>query len=239
MTAHHRPRAVVVCSGGMDSTALLAQYVTRGFDPIVTSFNYGQRHVRELESAVAIAQHYGLEHLVVDLTDVGSHLRGSALTDDTVDVPEGHYTAETMVATIVPNRNAIMANVAVGIAISHQAGIVALGVHSGDHAVYPDCRPEFIDALNVMVRFANAGGLVPVVEAPFVNLTKADIAALGHEYDAPFALSWSCYQGGEIHCGRCGTCVERAEAFHIAGVPDPTTYLDPEFWRSAVQGATS
>lgn len=232
-------RAVVVCSGGMDSTTLVAHYARR-FDPIVLSFDYGQRHVRELRSAAAVAQHYGAEHIVVDLTSVGHHLAGSALTDPNVAVPEGHYAADTMTATIVPNRNAIMANVAVGIAISHRAPVVALGVHAGDHAVYPDCRPEFIDALNAMVKVANEGApVVPVVDAPFVYMSKAGIAALGHEYDAPVHLSWSCYQGGDLHCGRCGTCVERAEAFHEAGVLDPTDYADPDYWRTAVAAAQS
>lgn len=218
------PLAVLAFSGGMDSTTLAARYHRHGYALLLLSFDYGQRHVRELEAARQVATHYTAEHHVVDLAGVGALMPGGALTDRTVDVPEGHYAAGTMRATVVPNRNAIMANVAAGIASARGAHVVALGIHAGDHAVYPDCRPPFLDALQASITAALEDFPTPVVEAPFVYLTKTDIAKLAADLDAPLALSWSCYRGGELHCGRCGTCVERREAFTNAGLTDPTTY---------------
>jgi 7-cyano-7-deazaguanine synthase len=219
-----RPLAALAFSGGMDSTTLAAHYHHLGYDLLLLSFDYGQRHVRELEAARRIAAHYRAEHHVVDLASVGALMPGSSLTDRTVDVPEGHYAAETMRATVVPNRNAIMANAAAGIASARGAAVVALGIHAGDHAIYPDCRPAFLDALQASVTAALDGFHTPTIEAPFIHRTKTDIARLAGELDAPLALSWSCYQGGARHCGRCGTCVERQEAFTEARFTDPTEY---------------
>jgi 7-cyano-7-deazaguanine synthase len=219
-----RPLAALAFSGGMDSTTLAAHYHGLGYDLLLLSFDYGQRHVRELEAARRIAHHFGAEHHVVDLTSVGALMPGSALTDRTVDVPEGHYAADSMRATVVPNRNAIMANVAAGIASARGAAVVALGIHAGDHAVYPDCRPAFLEALQQSVTAALDGFPTPTVEAPFLHLTKTEIARRAYELVAPLNWSWSCYKGGAVHCGRCGTCVERREAFTDAGVPDPTQY---------------
>lgn len=216
--------AVLTFSGGMDSTTLTAHYHHAGHQLLLLSFDYGQRHIRELEAARRIAAHYHAEHHVLDLAGVGALMPGSALTDQGVDVPEGHYAAETMRSTVVPNRNAIMANVAVGIASSRAAAVVALGIHAGDYAVYPDCRPAFLDALRVSVATALDGFPTPAVDAPFLHMSKTDIARLAVDLDAPLAQSWSCYQGGALHCGRCGTCVERREAFADAGLTDPTTY---------------
>ncbi|WP_328638392.1 7-cyano-7-deazaguanine synthase QueC [Streptomyces canus] len=219
-----RPLAVLAFSGGMDSTTLAAHYQGLGYDLLLLSFDYGQRHARELDAARRIADHYRAEHHVVDLTSVGALMPGSALTDRTVDVPEGHYAEASMRSTVVPNRNAIMANVAAGIASARGAAVVALGIHAGDHAVYPDCRPPFLDALQRSVTAALTGFPTPTVEAPFIYQTKTDIARRGSELGVPFALTWSCYQGGALHCGRCGTCVERREAFNDAGLTDPTHY---------------
>ncbi|UJV42965.1 7-cyano-7-deazaguanine synthase QueC [Streptomyces sp. AMCC400023] len=218
------PLAVLAFSGGMDSTTLAAHYQWLGYDLLLLSFDYGQRHARELEAARTIAAHYRAEHHVVDLTAVGALMPGSALTDRTVDVPEGHYAAASMRATVVPNRNAIMANVAAGIASARGALVVALGIHAGDHAVYPDCRPAFLDALQTSVTAALDGFPTPTVEAPFLHMTKTDIARQGAGLGVPFVRTWSCYQGGALHCGRCGTCVERREAFNDAGLTDPTRY---------------
>ena len=221
------PSTVVVSlSGGMDSTTLMAYYADRGHALLAVSVDYGQRHVREIDSARRVAEHYGAEHLVADLRPVGALLSGSALTDPSVEVPDGHYAWETMKATVVPNRNMIIASVLTGIAVSRKAEIVALGMHSGDHAVYPDCRPAFVEHLAELVLVANEGFGAPRVEAPFVAISKTDIARLGADLGAPLALSWSCYKGGDRHCGVCGTCYERREAFRDAGVPDPTDYAD-------------
>lgn len=224
MTTDPRPLAVLAFSGGLDSTTLAAHYDRSHHRLILLSFNYGQRHTRELQAARAVATHFGAEHHVIDLTDVGALMPGSALTDPTVTLPEGHYAEESMRATVVPNRNAIMANIAVGIASARGADLVALGIHAGDHAVYPDCRPPFLAALRACTVQALDGFHRPAIEAPFIHWSKTDIADHGDTIGAPLHLSWSCYAGGDVHCGRCGTCVERAEAFRDAGIPDPTTY---------------
>lgn len=220
-----RPLAVVSLSGGMDSTTALA-WTLSTHDVVTLSFNYGQRHYKELDAAKAVADHYGVEHHVVDLRSVGRLLTGSALTDTTVDVPEGHYAQDTMRATVVPNRNAIMANIAVGVASARGAERVVLGVHAGDHAVYPDCRPEFVTALQRCVDAALDSFHTPNVVAPFISWSKTEIAKCAHDLHVPLGLTWSCYAGGEDHCGCCGTCVERYESLRDAGVQDPTVYAD-------------
>ncbi|WNV87998.1 7-cyano-7-deazaguanine synthase QueC [Umezawaea sp. Da 62-37] len=219
-------RVAVVLSGGMDSTTAVAEYASRGHYLVCVTVDYGQRHVREVRAAHEVAAHYGAEHVVVDLSGLGRELTGSALTDREVDVPEGHYAEPSMRATVVPNRNAVLANVAVSIAMSRGASVLALGMHAGDHFIYPDCRPEFVEALANAVRVGNEGFAPPAVEAPFLRWTKARIAARGAELGAPLGLTWSCYRGGEVHCGVCGTCYERREAFRDANVPDPTRYRD-------------
>lgn len=218
--------ALVVLSGGMDSTTLMAHYAALSYRLIAVTVDYGQRHRREIDSARRIAAHYGARHHVVDLSGLGSVLGGSALTDDSVTVPDGHYAEQSMKATVVPNRNAVLANVAVAVGVAHRAGVVALGMHAGDHFIYPDCRPAFHAALRELVAVANEGFPTPSVEAPFITWSKADIAAHGTRLGAPLEASWSCYKGGERHCGTCGTCYERREAFQTAGLADPTEYLD-------------
>lgn len=221
---------VVIFSGGLDSTVLLSREVsTLGFgmsDGAVTalSFNYGQRHVRELEAAAEVCATLDVHHEVVDLRGVGALLSGSALTDPAVDVPDGHYAEESMRATIVPNRNAMMISVATAYAVAHGHKHVVFGAHAGDHYVYPDCRPEFVQRMNLAMVSANAGVAEVYVVAPFVEMTKTDVVTFGANIGAPMALSWSCYKGGDVHCGTCGTCTERREAFNDAYVDDPTTY---------------
>ncbi|WDZ88582.1 7-cyano-7-deazaguanine synthase QueC [Nocardiopsis sp. HUAS JQ3] len=217
---------VVVFSGGMDSTTLLAHFAALRFRLVAVTVEYGQRHGKEVDAARAVARHYGAEHHVLGVTGFGPLLRGSALTDARVDVPDGHYAEESMRDTVVPNRNAVLANLAASVAVARRAGTVALGMHSGDHFVYPDCRPAFVDALRHLVGVANEGFAAPRVEAPFMAWSKADIARHGVRLGAPLERSWSCYKGGDVHCGTCGTCYERREAFQEAGLPDPTEYLD-------------
>ncbi|MGH3158327.1 MAG: 7-cyano-7-deazaguanine synthase QueC [Streptosporangiaceae bacterium] len=218
--------AVVIASGGLDSTTLVYHLRAQGSRMRLLSFDYGQRHRKELESACQIAEALGLPHHVLDLRPVGALLAGSALTDPGVGVPDGHYTDESMRATVVPNRNALMLDVAVGVAVANGCDAVAFGAHGGDHAIYPDCRPEFVDAFTTAARLGNAGFLVPGfrIFAPFLLLSKTDIVRLGAHCGVPFERTWSCYKGGTQHCGRCGTCTERREAFQQAGLPDPTTY---------------
>ena len=226
---------IVICSGGLDSVTLAHKTAAERRLAGLLSFDYGQRHVKEVESARACAARLGVPHRVVDLRGVGAALSGSALTDD-VAVPDGHYAEETMKITIVPNRNAIMLAVAFGMAAAQEAGAVAAAVHGGDHFIYPDCRPGFVAAFRAMQDHALDGVANVDLWTPYVHGSKADIVSDGARLGVPFAETWSCYKGGARHCGRCGTCVERREAFHLAGVPDPTDYDDPDYWQAAVEG---
>lgn len=229
--------AVVLLSGGLDSTTLLYHTLQRvtSLEVLAVSFNYGQRHKKELESAQLIAEKNNVDWAEVDLRSLGEMLHGSALSDPSVRVPHGHYAAETMVQTIVPNRNAIMLSAAAGAAIGCGADRVMAAMHAGDHAIYPDCRPEFILAFNTMLVIATESNVQ--VEAPFIHMSKMEIVSRGTELNVPYDMTWSCYEGGDIHCGKCGTCVERAEAFYLAGVHDPTEYADPDFWREETANA--
>lgn len=221
------PTAVLVASGGLDSTTLAYHLQAAGVRLVLLSFDYGQRHRRELEFAAALATRLGTQHHLVDLRSVGALLGGSALTDMTVAVPDGHYTDESMSITVVPNRNAVMLNVAVALAVADRADAVAFGAHAGDHVVYPDCRPEFVDLVEACARVGNEGFLPAGfrVLAPFLTWSKAQIVRRGAELDVPFTQTWSCYKGGVHHCGLCGTCTERKEAFALTGVIDPTEYV--------------
>ena len=218
------PRKVVaIYSGGMDSTVLLYQLVKGGAEVRALSIDYGQRHRdRELAAAKQIAEGLGISREVADIRGISHLLSGSALTSPDIAVPEGHYAEDNMKATVVPNRNMIMLSVAAGYAISLKYDAVAYAAHSGDHAIYPDCRNEFADAVDAAIQLADWH---PVkLYRPFVNLTKADIAKLGSELQAPLEQTWSCYNGREQHCGRCGTCIERREALYLAGIDDLTEY---------------
>ncbi|MFM2131027.1 MAG: hypothetical protein RL646_230 [Verrucomicrobiota bacterium] len=216
-------RTVLIYSGGVDSTVLLAHLRAEGREVHALSVDYGQRHRRELDAARAVCAHFGVPHRVADLRALAPLFGANALTDGGVAVPEGHYEEESMKATVVPNRNMLLISVAAAWAISLRATSVAYGAHGGDHAIYPDCRPEFAEALDRAVRLADWHELR--LERPFVKMDKAAIVRRGAELGAPFALTWSCYVGGGRHCGKCGTCVERKEAFRLAGVPDPTDYV--------------
>ena len=232
--------ATVLLSGGLDSTTLLAQTLNDGHHAYALSINYGQRHSKELSQAQTIADHYGVKLDVLDLIGLRYVLAGSALTGPN-EVPDGHYAAENMSTTVVPNRNAILLSIAAGHAAARGHDYVATAVHAGDHPIYPDCRPEFILALSNATKLGTRTDDRPEgvqVVAPFVNMDKTGIAELALAYDVPVELTWSCYKGREIHCGRCGTCVERAEALDAAtGGADPTDYDDPDFWREAVKSS--
>jgi 7-cyano-7-deazaguanine synthase len=209
----------------LDSVTLAYWLRSQGHDLHLLAFDYGQRHVKEVGYARSCAQALEVDFDVVDLHGLGRLLKGSALTDD-VPVPHGHYAAPSMAVTVVPNRNAIMLSIAYGVAVAEHATIVATAVHAGDHPIYPDCRPAFIAAFDAMQRVAVEDYGDPELRllAPFVNSGKHDIVRVGHDLGVPFAQTWSCYEGGERHCGRCGTCVERRESFELAGVADPTVY---------------
>lgn len=237
-------KVVTLLSGGLDSTTL-AYYLKnayQGADLIALSFHYGQRHgEQELHAAQRAATRLGATHHIIGIREVsedgwsqalGGLLSGSSLTDESVDVPDGHYAEESMKATIVPNRNAIMLSIAYGIAVAEGASVVGFAAHSGDHAIYPDCRPEFVGALNDALKLGNSwADPLPTIVAPFIGISKSLIAVRAVELGVPIEDTWSCYKGGEIHCGTCGTCYERREALSdaamtIKGFTDPTPYLD-------------
>jgi 7-cyano-7-deazaguanine synthase len=226
-------KTVLIYSGGMDSTVLLYHLLQQRDEVRALSVDYGQRHKRELNAALAICQDLGVECEIADLSAVTKLLSGSSLTSPEIPVPEGHYTAESMKLTVVPNRNMIMLSLAIGWAISTKGDRVAYAAHAGDHVIYPDCRPEFVDSMNAAARLAD---WQPVeLSAPFLEMTKVEIAKLGAELQVPFELTWSCYQGGAVQCGRCATCCERQEAMYLARVPDRTVYLDAEYWKTVCE----
>ncbi|CAK09743.1 7-cyano-7-deazaguanine synthase QueC [Rhizobium leguminosarum] len=226
-------KTIVVCSGGLDSVTLAHKVAAEQQLIGLVSFDYGQRHRKELDFAARCASRLSVPHHIIDIAGIGGHLSGSALTDN-VEVPDGHYAEETMKATVVPNRNAIMLAIAFGLAAAQKADAVAVAVHGGDHFIYPDCRPGFIEAFQRMQNEALEGYASVKLLAPYVDVSKAAIVVDGEKHGTPFSETWSCYKGGEPHCGRCGTCVERREAFHLAGVPDPTAYEDQDFWKAAI-----
>lgn len=224
-------KAVCVVSGGMDSATLAYFYKKLSYDLILVGFDYGQRHKKELNQLKEIGSLLNADVRIIDLTNLTKELHGSSLTSPEVAVPDGHYAKETMKATVVPNRNAIMLSIATGIAVAEKADCVATGIHAGDHFIYPDCRPDFFIPFAEAMIMGNDGFSHPefTLNAPFINKTKGEIAKLGADLGVPFEKTWSCYKGGDIHCGRCGTCVERVEAFIKASVNDPTEYADKDF----------
>jgi 7-cyano-7-deazaguanine synthase len=219
-------RVIAVVSGGLDSTTMAYWLRAQEYTVMAISFDYGQRHRKELAFAERMAVDLSAPWTLIDLHAAGltSILSGSALTDETVTVPDGHYADESMQITVVPNRNAIMLSIACALAVTREAGAVAFGAHTGDHFIYPDCRPEFVRAFERMVNVAVEGLASIEILAPLLAMTKADIVKLGDELGVPFERTWSCYKGGALHCGACGTCFERREAFALARVADPTLY---------------
>ena len=219
-----RLKVVVLVSGGMDSVTALhdafrAHEVLAGL-----SFDYGSKHnARELPCAAEQCARLGVPHRVLKLDFIGAEFE-SALLRSGGPVPDGHYEDRTMRATVVPFRNGILLSVAAGWAESRGAEALVIAAHGGDHAIYPDCREAFLAAMSEAVRLGTYAGLR--VLRPFVAMRKADLVRRGRALGVDFAQTWSCYKGGALHCGTCGTCVERREAFQEAGVPDPTAYAD-------------
>jgi 7-cyano-7-deazaguanine synthase len=218
---------VAIVSGGMDSVTLAYLLQEQQHHLHLLSFDYGQRHRKELDYACQCAERIQAPHHVVDLKNLSVLLGGSSLTDSQIDVPDGHYAEETMKITVVPNRNAIMLSIAAGYAVSIQAQGVAAAIHAGDHYIYPDCRPEFAQSFEQMTKLATEGFSDPSFRflTPFIDKPKAEIVSIGAKLGVPYEETWSCYKGLEFHCGTCGTCVERKEAISLAGVNDPTKYL--------------
>jgi 7-cyano-7-deazaguanine synthase len=244
-------KIVPIVSGGMDSITMLYDLIQNGnIIETIVSFNYGQRHKKELEYAHRHAASLGIQHDVIDLHAAGLATilaqSGSSLTNPNEDVPEGHYAASNMAATVVPNRNMMMLAIAGSIAVATEADAVATAVHAGDHFIYPDCREDFIEAMDDAMELANEGFGSPEgtgVWAPYVNLSKAQIAGIAIDLGVPFEETWSCYKGGDMHCGKCGTCVERLEAIAAASKGrnvtdyDKTLYADNTYWRTVLEAS--
>lgn len=215
-------KTVVLLSGGMDSVTAF-HHVRREHDVVAAlSFDYGSKHnAREIPFAKLHAERVGVQHRTIDLGFMNECFASDLLRSGG-DIPDGHYAEENMKRTVVPFRNGIMLAVACGFAESVEADALAIAAHSGDHAIYPDCREPFMQGMAT----AMAEGTYARIQLlrPFITMDKTAIAKRGVELGIDFAETWSCYKGGEIHCGTCGTCVERREAFLLAGLTDPTVY---------------
>jgi 7-cyano-7-deazaguanine synthase len=224
---HQFMKVVVLCSGGMDSVAALYWAEREHTVVAVASFDYGAKHNhREIPFAAEHARKFGVRHEVIGL-DFINRLFASNLLSSGGEIPEGHYEAANMKQTVVPFRNGIMLSIACGFAESIGAEALLIAAHGGDHAIYPDCREDFMQAIGTAMSLGTYADIKLL--RPFISKNKAQIASEGIRLGLDFSRTWSCYKGGAVHCGKCGTCVERREAFALAGVVDPTVYesLEP------------
>lgn len=212
--------SVLIYSGGVDSTTMLYEFRDR--IAVALSFHYGSNHNdKELAFARLHCERLGIKHIVISLDFIGKMFH-SSLLEGADQIPEGNYDDENMRSTVVPFRNGIMLSVAAGLAESEGLRYVMMANHAGDHAIYPDCRPGFVKAMNEAIKNGTYEGIE--ISAPYTGLTKADIARRGKNLGINYAETWSCYKGGEHHCGKCGTCQERKQAFREAGIDDKTIY---------------
>lgn len=214
--------SIIIVSGGLDSITLL--YEKAATIALAISFDYGQNHAeKELPFAALHCRRLGIKHIIIPLEFMQEYFT-SSLLEGSESIPEGHYKEENMKSTVVPFRNGIMLSIAAGIAESHNLNRIYVANHGGDHTIYPDCRPEFIAAMNAATQNGTFNNTK--IEAAFTHITKADIVRIGTQLGINYAETWSCYRDGVHHCGKCGTCVERKEAFQEAGLADPTIYED-------------
>lgn len=214
--------SIIVLSGGMDSVTLMHEYKEQ--IALAVTFDYGSNHnKREIECAAYQCSLLGIKHLVIPLEFMARYFK-SSLLEGADAIPEGHYADDNMRSTVVPFRNGIMLSVVCGLAESYGLKHVMIANHSGDHAIYPDCRAGFVDAMSRAMQEGTYDGVTII--APYTNISKNDIAARGKNLGVDYAKTYSCYKGGEKHCGKCGTCVERKEALAAAGIEDPTQYED-------------
>lgn len=213
-------KSMIILSGGMDSVTLLYEYEEE--IALAITFDYGSNHnKREEEFAKYHCEKLGIEHITIPLTFIHDYFK-SSLLEGASAIPDGHYEDETMKSTVVPFRNGIMLSVACGLAESRELEKVLIANHFGDHAIYPDCRKGFIDAMSEAMKCGTYKGIT--IDAPYTTITKTDIAKIGKSLGIDYSKTYSCYKGGEKHCGKCGTCVERKEALRDAGIEDPTEY---------------
>ncbi len=214
--------SVLIASGGMDSTTMLYDYKDR--IALAISFDYGSNHnSREIPFAQLHCERLGIKHIVISLAFFKEYFK-SSLLEGADAIPEGNYDDDNMASTVVPFRNGIMLSIAAGIAESNGLKYIMMANHGGDHAIYPDCRSEFVDALDKAVQTGTYIGVRLLT--PYTKWTKTDIARRGAELGIDYSETWSCYKGGEVHCGKCGTCTERREALREAGIPDTTKYSE-------------
>jgi 7-cyano-7-deazaguanine synthase len=218
-----RRKVTVLLSGGLDSSVAL-HWAAQNHDVVMAlSFNYGSKHAsHELACSTIQAESLGIPHKIVDISSISSLLK-SALLVDGDPIPDGHYAEENMQQTVVPFRNGIFLSIAAGIAESAGADALVIAAHAGDHTIYPDCREDFMQAMSSAIELGTYAHVA--ILRPFIHYSKGDIVKLGHELGIDFSHTYSCYKGGDCHCGTCGTCTERKEAFQEANVPDPTVYL--------------
>jgi 7-cyano-7-deazaguanine synthase len=214
-------KAVIILSGGMDSTTLVYDIKSKGEQVYALSFDYNQKHRKELEVASKTCEKLNISHKVVDLS-VLNRIAPSALTREDWDVPEGHYEDVNMKQTVVPNRNMVLLSLAISYAIGIGASKVYYGAHGGDHAIYPDCRKEFVDAMSKVAKLCDWSKINLI--APYLDIDKGDIVIKGKDLGVNYSLTWTCYKGKEKACGKCGSCQERLEAFEKAGIKDPIEY---------------
>lgn len=217
-----RKKSLIIVSGGMDSITLL--HDRKEEIALAVTFDYGSNHnKREIEFAKYHCKELGIEHIVIPLAFIGKYFKSSLLKGAGA-IPEGHYADENMKSTVVPFRNGIMLSIACGLAESRGLNSVMIANHAGDHSIYPDCRATFISSMSEAMAYGTYANVR--IDAPYTGITKTEIAIIGKELGLDYSKTYSCYKGGEKHCGKCGTCVERKEALRDAGIADPTLYED-------------
>ena len=215
-------KIVVVYSGGLDSFTLVNEAIRSEKEILTLSFDYGQKHRKELSFVERFCLKESIEYKIVDVSSIKELFQGSSLTDE-IDIPKGHYEDDSMKSTVVPNRNMILISLALGYAVTKEVEEVWFGAHAGDHAIYPDCRPEFVEKMDAVAKIANYSPIA--VKAPYISMSKSEILAIGLEMKLDYSLTWTCYEGKDLACGECGACHERLESFAANNAIDPLEYL--------------
>jgi 7-cyano-7-deazaguanine synthase len=214
-------KAVLILSGGMDSTTLLCDLIDQKFDLHAITFDYNQKHKNEISCAKKICKKLKIPHKIVDIS-VLNDIAPSCLTREQWDIPEGNYAEESMKQTVVPNRNMVFLSLAASYAIGIGANHLFYAAHAGDHTIYPDCRPAFVSAMGTVFHLCDWNDVI--FEAPYQYWTKGDIVKRDLSLGVDYSMTWTCYKGEKFSCGKCGSCTERLEAFREAGIADPIKY---------------
>ena len=218
-------RVILIASGGLDSTTLMHRLLHEKKEIFALTFDYGQKHLKEIEFARKNCEKFSISHKLISLKELtqAGLFGNSSLTSDR-EIPEGHYEDENMMSTVVPNRNMIMLSMALAYAISIGAGEIYYGAHAGDHEIYPDCRPSFVEAMQQVARLCHYWPIE--IQTPYLHVAKSDIVREGLELNVDYSMTWTCYKGGKYACGKCGSCIERLEAFKAIGIEDLLQYQD-------------